>query len=505
MLLISSISKKILLCIDDIDRKSPNLNIKEFFGFINNLVENHDAKVLLIANESELRKEADLEEGSYSVLREKVIGVSVTYSANVSLIFEKIILQRYKENNPQYYNYLIANKVLITELINKNNKNLRNLLFFLEHFKIIFNGALTIINSDGKYEAIKENLLDELLKFTLPVAIEYKMGRLHSENSEEIESVFGGYFFDLQAFLGEKKDTIEKSYSDYFKETYFGDSQAKRFFFKSIYHYILGQTSFVTSELADNIDSIYKIGQAGVSEKQHILSKLSYWDCLNLSHQEYQDLTEKLLTYVDGGEFELEEYPSIYRHVVRFENALSYHLDDLVIRFKSGIDIGISHYKHECHFSMHFRINDTDEYFSHIKLIVDYCLEVNDRIKTLQFEQEISELFQLAKTDFGAFLETIQESNTEIYYTPVFSKFDFSEFIQVFENLKNKQIIDLGFHLQHKYREGMNPDLYPDENFIKELVSFVEAKLQNGALSKFKTVAYQFLVTKGKIALTNFQ
>ncbi|WP_423912151.1 P-loop NTPase fold protein [Flavobacterium sp.] len=44
---------KILLCIDDIDRKSPTLNSKEFFGFVNNLVENQNAKILLIANEKE--------------------------------------------------------------------------------------------------------------------------------------------------------------------------------------------------------------------------------------------------------------------------------------------------------------------------------------------------------------------------------------------------------------------------------------------------------------------
>ncbi|MFB0925976.1 MAG: hypothetical protein QMB65_11975, partial [Vicingaceae bacterium] len=67
---------KIVLFIDDIDRKSKDLELKEFFGFINNLVENLDAKVILIANEDELRKEIGDDGTYYSMLREKVIGIS---------------------------------------------------------------------------------------------------------------------------------------------------------------------------------------------------------------------------------------------------------------------------------------------------------------------------------------------------------------------------------------------------------------------------------------------
>jgi hypothetical protein len=71
---------KLLLCFDDIDRKSNDLQIKELFGFINNLVENSNTKVIIIANEDKLRKEGDkIDKNTYSTLREKVIGVSIKF------------------------------------------------------------------------------------------------------------------------------------------------------------------------------------------------------------------------------------------------------------------------------------------------------------------------------------------------------------------------------------------------------------------------------------------
>jgi predicted GTPase len=90
---------KILICIDDIDRKAKELDLIEVFGFVNNLVENFGAKIILIANEDELRKEIDVDRDNYSLLREKVIGISVSFSANVDDIYDEIIKTKYEEYN----------------------------------------------------------------------------------------------------------------------------------------------------------------------------------------------------------------------------------------------------------------------------------------------------------------------------------------------------------------------------------------------------------------------
>jgi hypothetical protein len=140
---------KIVLFIDDIDRKSKDLDLKEFFGFINNLVENLDAKVILIANEDELRKEIGDDGTYYSMLREKVIGISVTFSSNTDTIFDEIVDSKYKDSNKEYYDFLIQNKKVILLRIKQNQQNLRNLIFFLEHFKIIFTELETFLTNDN--------------------------------------------------------------------------------------------------------------------------------------------------------------------------------------------------------------------------------------------------------------------------------------------------------------------------------------------------------------------
>ena len=60
---------QLVLCFDDLDRKSDDLNIKDVLGFINSIVENQGAKVLIIANETQLLKDKNYT----TELKEKVI------------------------------------------------------------------------------------------------------------------------------------------------------------------------------------------------------------------------------------------------------------------------------------------------------------------------------------------------------------------------------------------------------------------------------------------------
>ena len=157
---------KILICIDDIDRKSTELDLKEVFGFVNNLVENLNAKILLIANEDELRKEINTDDiDNYSLLREKVIGISVSFNTNVSLTFDRIIETKYKTENKLYFDFLTEHKKNIVHRISQNKDNLRNLLFFLEHFKIVYNETSNYLSSESKFDTIKKDVLEAILKF----------------------------------------------------------------------------------------------------------------------------------------------------------------------------------------------------------------------------------------------------------------------------------------------------------------------------------------------------
>ncbi len=114
------------MCFDDFDRKSSSFDVNEIFGFINYLVEDRGVKVLIISNEEELIKDPNYTES----IREKVIGVSITYAPNISDIFDQIIDVKYRSSEGLYYSVLAAHKSTILHAIESNKNNLRNLLFF---------------------------------------------------------------------------------------------------------------------------------------------------------------------------------------------------------------------------------------------------------------------------------------------------------------------------------------------------------------------------------------
>jgi hypothetical protein len=70
-----------LICIDDVERKAPDLSMREVLGFVSSLREDRDCRVVVIFNEDELHDKADIE--ALEVYREKVIDESIHYDPSV--------------------------------------------------------------------------------------------------------------------------------------------------------------------------------------------------------------------------------------------------------------------------------------------------------------------------------------------------------------------------------------------------------------------------------------
>lgn len=495
---------RVLLCIDDIDRKSPSLNINEFFGFVNNLVENQNAKILLVANEEELRNETVIDENTYAVLREKVIGISITFKNNVSQIFDDIIESKYKTTHKNFFEFLSHHKIFIIQQITRNKDNLRNLLFFLEHFKVIFLKAYNLLKTEQKYIDLRQELMTELLKFTLPIAIEYKLGKLNTSNCEQIENVYNGFSFNLSSFLGDKEKPVEKSYADIFEETYFEDNQTRKLFFQSIFNYIMGKSSFIIEEFKDDIDSVYRFKENVIPERQKILGKLNYWHCIDLDLITYKKLTKQLIEYVDKGDFQLEEYPTIFRYAIRFDNVMNFQVEKLIKRFKKGIDSGKKNYKYKRYLSFQISMRGDEEFFNEIKEIAEYCTFLNDEIQKNENKDELVNLFNLYKTDFEKFLDDIQDNSKEINFTAFLNRFDFKKFSTHFRKISNKQVIDFAFYIERKYSNHVYDGFLDNKQFLENLQDFISKELSKNTTPKLTKIAYEVLNKKIENVLPNF-
>jgi hypothetical protein len=496
---------KILICIDDIDRKSTELDLKEVFGFVNNLVENLNAKIILIANEDELRKELDNDKDNYSLLREKVIGISVSFNTNVTPVFDEIIKDKYQKDNEVYFEFLTQQKKIIVNRIEQNKDNLRNLLFFLEHFKIIFNQTNEYLNNESKFSSIKKDVITEILTFTLPIGIEYKMGKLNTSTFSQITTLYQGSYFDISRFLDDKKkEDIPKTYTDEYKEKYLPDNNRQRLYFDSIFNYIIGKTSFNINVLITELNTIYKFEDNSIPDREKILSKLNYWDCIDLKHSEYRSLTSTLLEYVDKGEFSLEQYPTIFHYTTRFNNILNYNLEKLKGRFKRGILKGKKNYKDIS--SLHFHLSEdrTSEFYEDFKVITDYCIETNKSIRDNQQKKELTEIFDLFSSDFNSFLEKVEENNNEFMFTPLFTKFDFNKTWRVLKNIDNSQLVSFGFYFRGRYRVHIYEGLYPEKDFLIKLKGNIEDLIKKKSTKKLKLVALKFLNLKIDESIKNF-
>jgi len=488
---------KILLCIDDVDRISEDLSIKDVFGFINNLVENLNAKVIIIANEDELRKQynnSKEEIDAYSFLREKVIGISIQFSPNIEETYNEIIKKKYESERPQYHNFLERNRKYIVEQICINRHNLRNLLFFIEHFKIIHDELLVFFQENSEYQKLQTEIELSILIFSLPVSIEYKLGKINSSNFQKIESVFTTYYssLTLSKLINPEKgeDKSEKSYLDLFYEKYFNNSRIKVNYYNSVFNYIIGKQGFNIDFLKEEIRAIYKIENNEIPQRETLLKELNYWNCIDLSTKEYFSLTRELLIFVDRGEFDLSQYATVFHYVTRFDNPLHLNVDNLVKRFKRGIVRGISSYTYQAHLKMRTSIDKSAEYYENLRDIIIFCNEINDEIQRKNNLNEIEDIFNLFKSNFPAFYE--KTNGSEFHLSPIFTLIKFSEIWKAIKSMKHSDIIDLAFYFENRYRPHIYEKLFPEKKFVFELKSNLESKINNPRTNKMKQIAYIF-------------
>jgi len=501
---------KLLLCFDDIDRKSDDLQIKELFGFINNLVENSNTKVIIIANEDVLRKEeSNNDDDTYSVIREKVIGISIKFNTDVVSIYDQIINSKYKDSLPVYFNYLKEYNQSIIARIEQNNKNIRNLVFFLEHYKIIFNSLDEYLKTDGNLNPFRKEIFELVLNFTLPISIEYKMGSLKPKYFKDIKDLHIGGLFDLSAFLSDgpsmkiksKEEKVE-TYQETYKRKYLDDTvQRKKVFFESIFNYITGSSSFSIDKLIEELKSIFFIEDNKVPKREKVLNTLSYWQCIDLNTNEYRKLTNEMLKFVDTGEYKLDQYPTVFHYATRFNNLLNYNLENLKKRFKRGIKKGTFEYKP----SFHLHISANTEFYEDVKEVGEYCIQINKEIKVKSEKEEVEDLFELFQNDFKEFLEKVNEPNTELRYKPIFAKFNFNKFWSTLKKAKNTELIEFGFDMARRYTKYVYPELNPEKHFIEKLKEKLESEISKSRTTKMDKIAYEFLVSKINESINNFE
>lgn len=137
------ILNNVILVMDDMERcKVP---MDELLGFISNITENNNIKVILIGNEGELLGESpnsEMNDGAsesslYKKYKEKTIGLTLYYKANLENAYANIVENTIKDNDIK--RILMSKKQLILDIFNGEScGNIRTLYFGLLSFEKLY-------------------------------------------------------------------------------------------------------------------------------------------------------------------------------------------------------------------------------------------------------------------------------------------------------------------------------------------------------------------------------
>jgi hypothetical protein len=484
---------ELVICFDDLDRKSESLDLRDVFGFINSLVENQGAKILIIANEEQLIKDTKYS----SSLREKVIGVSIQFEPNIEEVYNQIIETKYSISSKSFYEYLKCNCSSIIEIIQINQNNFRNLIFFLEHFRTLYYSLEIEFQSDSDFRVSKDDKLKSVLDFTLAVTIEYKLGLINSTNFQDVKGlgkdIFSNFNFSLYLQNKNKEDKNEAppTYIETFRSKYF--SNKKYYFFKSIFDYVTGIRSFNISVLKAELTEYFIVKDGEIPDQEKILNDLSYLGCLNLGDEKYKELTLKMLNYVDEGNYQLNQYSIVFHYATRFNNLLSFSFINLKKRFKRGIKKGITNYSYDYNLEFPMSLSGDTEFKDDVMEIVEYCIQINDSVQKENTQKDLSELFSTFQTNYTAFIEKVSERDNEFRFTPFWLEFDFKKLFKIILKLENEQTWKLAHYFGNRYRVQIYEKLHPEKDFVINLRNSIDKPTGKRKVKNLKNASLDYL------------
>ncbi|MFV0587086.1 P-loop NTPase fold protein [Bacteroides reticulotermitis] len=198
----SVIGKKIVV-IDDLERcKIPT---DEIFGYVNNLVEHSNCKVILIGEEDKIK--AAYEKGQYLIgykdFKEKLIGQTFSINQN----FENIINQFIEDNLNEY---LTANKDMVVELfIASGVENLR----IIKHFFTDFRRLIKLINPSNFRKKQFDDFIKNVICYFVITYCEHKSGNAYITYFQDINYCSEDKENDGVYILAKKYNRILKKYA----------------------------------------------------------------------------------------------------------------------------------------------------------------------------------------------------------------------------------------------------------------------------------------------------
>ena len=463
--IIISKANTLVICFDDLERISKSFAMENLIGYINNLTENYDFKVILIGNTDKM------EDSNFKEIKEKLIGVEIEFDNDIKLVFDNIVEEKPYSDN--YKNFLLEKKDFICSFFSEDYKNIRTLLIVLECYKYIYS-AITKNPKSKPLEQYKDDLIKSTLLFTIAIAIEFKKGNLSKKDKETMNNEIWA-ILDFNNLSGddENNQNEENSIFEKINDIYYEKNIYK--FYETIFDYIIGINTFIEEKFIAEAKQKYGISQnENLPECYKALNEISTDVIFKISNEEYIERLTKVLEYVDNGEYELDSYLGIYNHIIKYEDPLKIGEENLTKRIIAGIEKGKGNlkYNHElAKMSQIFEIpNSMDEY---AREILKFCLDINEEKKQEIHKNESAALEKLLEqNEFKEFKKIAIEKAS----VPIFAYID-SKVIFDFYNNNIPLREDIANFIKERVVTYAPSDvLNLEKNFYTQLQQSIEKK-----------------------------
>jgi hypothetical protein len=459
---------KYVICFDDLERCQ--IPIKETLGFINNYTEHKFLKTIIFADENNI----DNSQEGYDNIKEKVIGRILNFELDIKESIS-LLIDNYKEEKIEFYNFLIQNKELISDIfIDCNQNNLRITSFY---FRIL--ETLHPIIKD-----INNQFASEIIFFSALIAIEFKLGKLKSNehnNPNGIQHIDKHYpnLFDLsnknnvgKPIIQDKKEEPEKTYKRIFYDTYLINRINEYFFYSSIFTFILSGY-LDENKLKEEISTRYpKI----ISDEIKSFQKLLNYTFRELPNEIFDELTGKVIKYSKEGKYSIYDYIQITNFFYFFSenNLLDITIEEIDKFVDDGLNIAKLRKEIDNRTIKNLRhFGDLDVRITKIK---DKVNEIHNEINSEFDIKEANELIKILQTNdkikLVDFFAQYQVSDK------VFKDIEIQELGSAIFNTTNKQLFNFTETLSQRYKSvNIGEFLFEDIQILNDLKNYLTTEL----------------------------
>lgn len=289
--------KEYIIIFDDFERS--HIEHTVLIGYLNQFVEIHKQKLILIADETKIGSNNARENSfKYEEIKEKLIGKTFTVKPNL----EKA-LHSFLEGKDNFFDE--QRELIVSTYQKANHDNLRHLKQAIDDFQRV------ILGIDEK---IKQNksLITQLFELFLIFTIEIKAGKVSTEDISKIQSDFSYWYKKTTQRDNETKDSDLDKFTKKYSHIRF-HSPTHNLLSPNTWNEILDQNNYDFEQINNELLAIFDL--SNIPDWKKIIE---FW---SLTDQEYLDIIKQIDTKLNERAYkELGEIQHIWSILLFFSN-----------------------------------------------------------------------------------------------------------------------------------------------------------------------------------------